>query len=324
MDAPETAAVTSKGISTPFRLLKEYASAIGFLLLFVVLSLSVPNFFSTTNLINVARQVSVNAIMAVGMTFVIISGGIDLSVGSVVALSGVTCAFLAKSSAGPVVAILVTLGLGAWIGFLNGFVITRARIPPFIATMAMLSIARGAALLVSGGTSVSSLGPIIGWIGRGYVGQIPVPVFLMLAVFLVGHYVLSQTRLGTYTYAIGGNERVAEVVGIPVNRVKIVLYVLSGILATVSSLILTSRLDSGQPLIGQGYEMDAVASVVLGGASLFGGTGHLIGTFFGASIIGILTNGLTLLNLSFYYQLAVKGLIIIIAVWIGKERTKTR
>jgi ribose transport system permease protein len=304
--------------------LREYAAVLGFSFLFILQALFISEFFSTTNLINVARQISVNAILAVGMTFVIISGGIDLSVGSGVAFLGVCSALLSTRGANFFLTLVITVLLGALMGLFNGLIITRAEIPPFIVTLATLSIVRGGALAISSGQSVSGLDPIYRWIGRGYIGPIPFPVCLMLAIFLIGHFILAKTRLGRYTYAIGGNENVSEIVGIHIRQIKVRLYIISGILTAVSALILTSRLNSGQPLIGQGYELDAVASVVLGGCSLFGGTGNLIGTFFGAAIIGILTNGLTLMNLSFYYQLAVKGIVIIIAVWIAKERRKKR
>lgn len=314
----------SVGVSRRPSPLAEYTAVAAFFVIFVIEAIFIPDFFNDTNLINVARQISINAIIAVGMTFVIISGGIDLSVGSGVALAGVFCALIITRTGSVGTAVVATIGLGIVIGLINGLVVIWAEIPPFIVTLATLSILRGGALAISGGQSVSDLGPVFAWIGRGYIGPIPVPVWIMLVTFVVGQFILSRTRLGTYTYAIGGNEATSQVLGIPIRRVKVTLYVVSGVLMALSAMILASRLNSGQPLIGQGYELDAVAAVVLGGASLFGGSGHLVGTFFGAATIGILTNGLTLLNLSFYYQLAVKGVVIIAAVWLGKERKAPR
>jgi ribose transport system permease protein len=303
---------------------REYTVILGFLLIFGLQSVLIPNFFTVQNIINVARQISANAILAVGMTYVIISGGIDLSVGSGVAFLGVFSAIMVTRHMGFVPTIVITLVAGTAIGLLNGLVVAYAKIPPFIVTLASLSVVRGAALAVSGGQSVSDLGPLYAWIGRGYFGPIPVPIIIMLVVYLVGYYVLSNTRFGVYTYSIGGSENISRIMGIRIESIKIRLYAISGFLMAIAAIILASRLNSGQPLIGQGFELDAVASVVLGGSSLFGGTGTLIGTFFGASIIGILSNGLTLLGMSYYYQLGIKGVIIILAIWIGKERKKER
>ncbi|HEX2864389.1 MAG TPA: ribose ABC transporter permease, partial [Deinococcales bacterium] len=302
------------------RLARDYAVPLASLVIFLGFSLLVPQFYSLDNLAAIARQVAMNGVIAAGMTLVMISAGIDLSVGSLIAVTSVVLALMIHGGLGLPVSIVLTLLLGAACGAVNGLLVTTGRVPPFIATLATLSILRGVALAVSGGTSVSDLGDNFVFLGRGEVLGVPVPLIILAVVFLVAHALLTTTRFGTYLYAIGGNERTCRTLGIPVDRVKFLTYTLVGTLTALAGIILTARLNSGQPLTGQGAELDAIAAVVVGGTSLFGGRGSVIGTVFGVAIIGMLTNGLVLLDLSFYYQLAVKGLVILAAVWVARDR----
>lgn len=293
-----------------------------FSIIFILFSFFIPRFYTIENLAAIGRQVSINGMIAAAMTLVIITAGIDLSVGSMLAFAGVAVALLIKTSLNPFFSIVITLLLGGLVGLFNGFMITKGHIPPFITTLATLSILRAAALALSGGTSVSNLGNVFVFIGRGTIFGLPFPLFLMILVFIICYYLLSQTRFGTHLYAIGGNEGISKTLGLQVNRIKVYVYVLSGIFASLAAIVLAGRLNSGQPLTGQGAELDAIAAVVVGGTNLFGGKGTIIGTAFGVAIIGMLTNGLILLNLSFYWQLAVKGFVILAAVWLAKERNE--
>lgn len=293
-----------------------------FLVIFSFFALFIPNFYSVNNILSVGKQIAVNGILAAGMTMVIITGGIDLSVGSMLALGGVFCATLFKAGFDPFLAIMITIGIGALTGSANGLVITKIGIPPFITTLATLSIVRGAALAIGGGKSVSGLGPVFAFIGRGELFGFPMPLVIMIVIFLVTGFTLSKTRYGVHLYAIGGGEDTSRVLGLKVNQIKVLVYSINGALAALAAILQMSRLNSGQPLTGVSAELDAIAAVVVGGTSLNGGRGRIIGTVFGVAIIGMLTNGLILLNLSFYYQLAVKGLVILLAVGMSTERKK--
>jgi len=259
--------------------------------------------------------------MAVGMTFVILTGGIDLSVGSVLALSGAICAGLLKGGSSMFVAIVAAIGVGVACGLVNGLFITKARIPPFVVTLGMTNIARGLTLIYTKGYPVSGFSPAFREIGGGYVAGIPIPIIIFLSIVLIAYVVLSQTKLGRYTYAIGGNEETVKLSGVNSSNYKTLVYVISGLTCAISALILTARLNSAEPIAGTGYETDVIAAVCIGGASMSGGRGSVWGSLLGALLIGVLNNGMNLLGVSPYFQQVVKGLIIICAVWLDKMKT---
>jgi ribose/xylose/arabinose/galactoside ABC-type transport system permease subunit len=299
------------------RLLRDYGSLLGLLLIGAVLSLLSDRFLTASNLINVARQVSINAIVAAGMTIVIITGGIDLSVGSTIALAG-CAALLAARPAGDVVGMLTGIVVAAGVGLLNGALIAWGRVPPFITTLATMTVVRGAALVLTHGEPiVKTAGPYL-WLGQAVIGPIPVPILLMIATLLAAHWFLSRTRWGTYVYAVGGNAEAARLAGISVAGIQILVYVLGGVLAGLAGLVLAARLSSAQPNTGVGFELDAIAAVVLGGTSLMGGEGTIWGTVVGAFIIGVLNNGFNLMNVSPFYQLIAKGGVIVLAVLVDQ------
>ncbi|NLZ54744.1 MAG: ribose ABC transporter permease [Thermoanaerobacteraceae bacterium] len=296
-------------------------SIIGLLLLSAILSVLSPRFLTYSNLFNVLRQTSLNAIIAVGMTFVILTGGIDLSVGSILAFSSAIAANMAHNNTSAAVAILTGLVVGALLGLTNGLIVTQGNVPPFIATLAMMTMARGATLVYSNGQPITGLGDGFYLIGNGYLGQIPIPVIITIGALLVAYYILSQTRTGRYIYAVGSNESAAKLTGINTKLVKTLVYAISGFTAALSGIIIASRLNSAPPTAGSGAELDAIAAVVLGGTSLAGGEGHIAGTFIGALIIGVLNNGLNLLNVSSYYQQFAKGVVILIAVLLDRRKS---
>lgn len=293
------------------------------LILEVVLVSFLSNAFLTwTNLMIVIRQVSMIAIIAAGMTVVIITAGIDLSVGSIVALSGAMGAGFMASSHSVVVGIFVGLAIGAIIGLVNGLLITTQALPPFIVTLATMVGIRGLTLVYTQGNPVIVNNPGFGAIGGGTLLGIPVPIIIMVVVFVLAYILLSYTRFGRYVYAIGGNEEAAKLSGVANNKVKILVYSLSGVLAGLSGLILTSRLASAQPTAGNGWELQAIAAVILGGTSLMGGSGGVVGTLIGALILGIISNALNLLNVSPFYQDVVTAIIIIVAVVTDSRLSK--
>lgn len=314
--------------------LAKFQSLIALVVLCIVLSLLSDKFMTVDNGWNVMRQISVNICISVGMTLVVLTSGIDLSVGSVLALCGAITAGLLKNGIEIpsnnlyigftlLGAILGGIIVGALLGWFNGFTITRFKVPPFVATLAMLTIARGLTMLWTKGFPISVLGDSFGYIGTGWMLGIPVPVWIS-ALVVVGAAVLTgKTPLGRYIYAIGGNENAARLSGININRVKIIVYSLAGSLAAIGGLIVTSRLDSAQPNAGISYELDAIAAVVIGGTSLSGGKGSIWGTVLGAIIIGVLNNGLVLLNVSPFWQQVVKGAVILLAVIIDKANSKS-
>ncbi|PLV58291.1 ABC transporter permease [Thermotoga sp. KOL6] len=303
-----------------WHLARSYPVVIGFIALVTVLSILSDRFLTVSNFLNVLRQVSIQAIIAFGMTIVIISGGIDLSVGSVFAFSAVVLASLLKQIGSIPLAILLSLGIGIMLGAFNGLLIAKAKLQPFIVTLATMAIARSFTLLYTNGMPITGFSRTFTFIGRGEIASIPIPVLIMFGVFFLTWYLLSQTKLGLYAYAIGGNEEAVRLSGVNVDRYKISFYVISGLYSAISGIILTARLNSAQPIFGQGYELDAIAAVVLGGASLTGGKGTVLGTLFGALIMGIINNGLNLLNVSPFYQQAVKGSIILAAVLLEREK----
>jgi len=275
-----------------------------------------PHFFTVSNLLNVLEQTSINAIIAAGMTFVIISAGIDLSVGSLVAVAGVALAARLQAGASVWTAIIVALAVGGGFGILNGLAITLGRLPPFIATLGMMSIARGCALLFTDGRPVSGFDAGFRAIATSRIAGIPSPVVITIVVYLVGHFVLARTRFGRYVYSIGGNEEATRLSGVDVRLHKTLIYGVSGLASAVAAIVLTARLNSAQPIAGIMYELDAIAATVIGGASLMGGEGGLGGTIIGALIMGVLRNGLNLLGVSSFVQQIVIGLVIVFAVLI--------
>jgi ribose/xylose/arabinose/galactoside ABC-type transport system permease subunit len=293
---------------------RQFGTLSGLIALCIVLWILTPHFMTVSNLLNVAQQTTLVAIIAVGMTFVIITGGIDLSVGSALAFSGVAMATLLQKGVPLGIALLAGLGAGLLCGLLNGLLITIGRLPPFIATLGMMSVARGAALVFTGGRPVSGFSDTFRQIAVGEIIHIPAPVIIMLAVYLIAHFVLTKTKLGRYTYAIGGNEEATILSGVNVRLYKTMVYGLCGLLSGLAAIILTARLNSAQPIAGMMYELDAIAATVIGGTSLTGGEGTIFGTLIGALIIGVLRNGLNLLDISSFVQQIVIGAVIIVAV----------
>lgn len=296
---------------------------LGLILLIVIVSIMNPSFLEPLNILNLLRQVSINALIAFGMTFVILTGGIDLSVGSILALSSAFVANMMLSGFDPIIAILLGCMVGGVMGMVNGLLITRGKMAPFIATLATMTIFRGLTLVYTDGNPITGLGDSLAFqlFGRGYLLGIPVPAITMIITFAVLWIILHKTAFGRRTYAIGGNEKATIVSGIKVPRVKIMIYSLAGMLSALAGAILTSRLNSAQPTAGTSYELDAIAAVVLGGTSLSGGRGRIVGTLIGALIIGTLNNGLNLLGVSSFYQMVVKGIVILIAVLIDRKKS---
>jgi ribose/xylose/arabinose/galactoside ABC-type transport system permease subunit len=303
--------------------LSRYGILIAFLVLIVLMSLLSPAFLKTSNIMNILRQTSVNGIVAVGMTFVIILAGIDLSVGSVIALAAVIAASFAHPGGYPlIVPVFAGLFTGALCGFLNGLIIAKRKIAPFIMTLAMMTIARGAALVYTNGRPVIELSDSYNRIGGSYFLGIPIPVIIFIIIIILGWILLSGTVFGRHVYATGGNKTAAELSGIITSKITIWVYTIAGLLAGLAGIVLSSRVMSGSPATGQGYELDAIAAVVIGGTRLTGGVGSISGTIIGVLIIGVMNNGLDLLNVSSYWQLVVKGLIILLAVVLEKKNTR--
>lgn len=302
----------------------EMLTLIGFFVLCLFFSFTADSFLTADNISNIIRQVSINGILAVGMTFVILTGGIDLSVGSVMAFTGTIIAgMMINVGLSPIVAVLIGIVLGVVIGYINGLFTSYARMPAIIVTLAMMEAARGLALLYTGGYPLSGLPDSFAFIGRGYLfGFIPMPAVIMVLVFLGAYIILNHLPIGRYVYALGGNEEAVRLSGIKVKRIKMFVYVISGITAAISGMIMTSRLSSAQPMAGEGYELDAIAAVVLGGTSITGGRGHIFGTFLGALLLGVLSNGLNLMGVSPYVQRVLKGVIIVAAIYYSSVRQK--
>ena len=302
------------------RILKNYGIVFAFFLVCAVLAWLSPVFLKWTNILNIIRQSSIYGIMAVGMTFVILTGGIDLSVGSILAFAGAVAAGLLKASAPLPLVIVVAIGIGALLGLVNGLVITIGRITPFVTTLGMMSIARSLTLIYCNGYPISGFGEEFRYIGGGDLLGIPLPIVVFLLTVVLAWVILAQTRLGRYTYAIGGNEETVRLSGIRTKLYKMAVYVVSGITCGFTALILTSRLNSAEPVAGTGYELDVIAAVVIGGTSLSGGRGGVWGTLVGALLIAVINDGMILLGISPYSQQLVKGLIIIGAVLLDRLR----
>ncbi|EGC81620.1 MULTISPECIES: ABC transporter permease [Anaerococcus] len=294
------------------------------IILIVFVSVLNPAFLQVNNLLNLMRQLIINGFIALGMTFVILTGGIDLSVGSTLAFTSAIFAGLLQNGMNTGLAILITLALGLCLGLINGLLITKGKLAPFIVTLATMTIFRGLTLVYMDGRPIS--GPkdnfAFQFLGKGQVFGIPFQVILFLIVYIVLSTLLNKTSHGRKIFAVGGNEKASFISGIKIDKVKVLVYVISALMAVVSGLVLTSRLNSAQPTAGSAYEMDAIAAVVLGGTSMTGGSGSLTGTLIGILILGVLNNGLNLLGVSSFYQQIVKGVVILIAVLIDRKRNK--
>lgn len=328
--------VTRESTAVPIKvrlagIAQQYGILIAFVLCCFFLTFASEYFLTTRNILNVLRQTSINGILAIGMTFVILMRGIDLSVGSLVALTGVVSASLATTSStamvagGPypvVIALAAGLAVGALCGAFSGMVVSRFNVPAFVATLGMLSAARGLTLLYAGGKPVPALTPEYRWIGTGDILGIPLPVIILGIVFLVSWWTLTYTRFGRHVYAAGGNPHAAEVSGINVTRIRLIVYVISGFLSGIAGMLLAARTGSGLTQAGIAYELDAIAAVVIGGTSLSGGVGRVTGTLIGALLIGVMNNGLDLLGVESYYQQVIKGMLIVAAVMLDQSKNK--
>lgn len=293
-----------------------------------IMALINPRFATIGNIVTVLRQTSINAVIATGMTFAILTGGIDLSVGSVLGFCGALAAYMVSSGIGVGLTLITALLIGTMIGYINGTLITAGRLQPFIATLGTVTLLRGGILVFTQGRPIG-LGSASGseaftHIGRGFAGPIPIPVIIMIAVFVLAHYILRHTKIGRYIYATGSNEEATMYSGIKTDKVKRFVYSVSGMMAALAGIIITARLGSAQPTAGVGYELDAIAAVVLGGTSMAGGIGTIAGTAIGALIIGVLNNALNLMQVSSYYQDVAKGIVILIAVLLDRKQKLSR
>ena len=327
-DAVRSQAIAARTLRTHRLILsaRQFGTMIGLVVLCAVLWILTPHFLTVSNLLNVAEQTSINAVVAVGMTFVILSGGIDLSVGSIVALAGVVLGTALQGGQPLYVAVPLALAAGLACGLANGALISWGGLPPFIVTLGTMSIARGAALLFTEGRPVSGFDPSFRVIATGRLGFIPAPVIVMALVYVVANFVLARTTFGRYVYAIGGNEEATRLSGVAVRFHKTMIYGVSGLMSAVAAVVLTARLNSAQPIAGMMYELDAIAATVIGGTSLMGGDGTLGGTLVGALIMGVLRNGLNLLGVSSFLQQIVIGGVIVVAVLLDtmlKRKNRT-
>lgn len=279
------------------------------------------NFLTWSNMMNMTRQTAINAILAAGMTFVILTGGIDLSVGAIVALSGVTGVYFTQYLPAPA-AILIGIAVGGVAGYINGFLTAKSRLPAIIVTLGSMTYLRGIAYVVTGGYPLILTNSTFKNLGQGYLGPVPIPIIIMILVYAVFFVVLKYTVFGRNVYMIGGNPEAAHLTGIKVVPRMTGVYTISGICAGIAGIILAGRLLSGQPNVGSGYELDAIAAVVLGGTSLSGGVGTIFGSLFGALFMGVLSNGLTLLSVPYYWQLIIKGIVIVMAIYVDHLRQK--
>lgn len=310
-------------------LIQEYGIFIAFLVLAAVLSVSNEFFLTAGNISNVLLQTSINGVLAIGLTFVILTRGIDLSVGSVVALAGIVSASFATTSAtagvvGSPYPVIVSLTVGVLVGVacgaVSGLIVSRFSVPAFVATLGMLSAARGLTLIYGGGRPVPALTPAFRWIGTADVFGLPAPVIILATVFAISWWILNRTRFGRYIYAVGGNPHAARTSGINTTRIQFVVYMISGGLAGLAGMLLSARTGSALPQAGIAYELDAIAAVVIGGTSLSGGVGRVTGTLTGALIIGVMNNGLDLMGIQSYYQQVLKGALIVGAVMLDQKR----
>ncbi|MFP3125907.1 ribose ABC transporter permease [Ectobacillus funiculus] len=312
----------AKGKLNIKELWNQYSTIVILVLMCVVLSVLTSNFLEVNNLLNVLKQISIIAILAAGMTFVILTGGIDLSVGSTVALSGVISVMLSQQGVNAIIAMAAGVAIGVAAGFVNGYLTAKVKLPAFIVTLGSFTYIRGLAYVVSAGYPIVLTDPLFKFFGAGDIVGIPTPIFIMAFIYVITFFILKYTMFGRHVYAIGGNEEAASLTGIKVGATLIKVYVISGLLSGLAGVVLAGRLYSGQPTAGVGFELDAIAAVILGGTSFTGGVGTIRGTIIGALIMGVLSNGLTLLNVSYYWQLVIKGAVIILAVLLDRLRTK--
>lgn len=304
---------------------QEFILLVVLLVLGTIFSLLTDTFLTIPNMLNVLLQISIIAILGFGVTIIIISAGIDLSLGSVMALVGMgTAAILTSSTPSIFLAILGGLLIGGIVGFINGITVAYIHLPAFIATLAMMSIARGVALVVTNAIPIYNLPESFLFLGSGFLWGIPTPIYVMISLYFILDFILRKTKFGRYIYAIGGNEEATRLSGINTRRYKLLVYVVGGICTGVAGILFTARLGSGQPTAGVGYELDAITAAILGGTNLFGGSGNLIGTLIGAFVMGVISNGQALLNISSYVQNIVRGIIVILAVGISTYQYMTR
>lgn len=305
-----------------FNYMGDYGALISLVFIVTLFSIISPEFRTSDNFLSLLRQSSINGFIAFGMTFVILTGAIDLSVGSVLALSTALCAGMITSGVPAGVAMLASLFIGAFLGLISGMLVTRGRLQPFIATLITMTAYRGLTMIYTNGKPISRLGEsmLLKSIGKGDVFGIPVPVILLILMFALFWFLLTKTTFGRYIYATGSNWKAAELAGVSIRKTKIIAYVISGVMAALSGLILLSRLNSAQPTLGSGYELDAIAAVALGGTSMSGGRGKIYGTFIGVLIIAVLNNSLNILDVPSYYQEVIKALVILIAVLSDRKR----
>lgn len=306
-------------------LVETYGLLLGFIFLCVFLSLASPYFFTLPNIFNVGRQIAVTAIIAFGMTFVITAAQIDLSVGSVVALTGViTAALLTRATLPTGTWLPLVLLIGCLVGLMHGFFVAKQKIPAFLLTLATMAVLRGLGFIYTQGHPIYISSQKFRAIGRGFIGPIPSPIVIMMGIWLFCYFILNQTRIGKYVSVVGESQEVARLSGINVDKVLIFVFVLEGALTAISGIIMASRLGTGSPQVALGLELDVIAAVILGGTSLFGGEGRMFGTLLGAMVIGTLVNGMTLLNISPYVQMVVRGLVILGAVWINMAKYRIK
>lgn len=317
---------TTAGKSIKKYLKENLGIIIAFFILCLFLSLNPitsKSFFTQKNIFNVLRQISSNLYLACGMTMVIILGGIDLSVGSIIALSGcIAAGWVSRYNLPIFAAILVGILVGLIIGMFNGLVISKTTIPAFIVTLATMNIAKGLAYVYTGGSPVRVVTKEWQFLGAGYIGPVPTPVVILGVILIITALIMNKTKIGRHIYAVGGNAQAAQFSGINVNKVKFFVHAFSGIMAGVAGVVLASRMYSGQPTAGEGAEMDAIAAVVVGGTSMAGGSGKIGGTIIGGLIIGVLNNGLNLLNVNSFWQYVVKGSVILLAVYLDYLKNK--
>nr|WP_280520323.1 sugar ABC transporter permease [Lactococcus nasutitermitis] len=305
--------------------LSSLTTLIALIALMIIITAINPNFLTTNNLLNLLLQVTANGFIAFGMTFVILTSGIDLSVGAILALSSAISAGLIAQGMPLPLAVLIAILLGGFLGAINGLLVAYGKLAPFIVTLATQMVYRGATLVFTNGNPITKhmSGFFLAYIGQGYLFGIPFPVILMVIVFIILYILLHKTAFGKSVYALGGNEKAAYISGVKLNKVKVIIYTISGVMSALSGLIITSRLSSATPQAGTGYEMYAIAAVVLGGTSLMGGKGRMTGTIIGVLIIGVLNNGLNIIGVSAFWQQVIEGIVILIAVLVDVLRNKT-
>lgn len=295
--------------------IKKYGIYVVLLLLVIFFSVSTDSFLVSSNLFNVARQVSMLGIASVGMAFVLLLGGIDLSIGSQITVVNIVAAWMmVKGNMNPVMSCFIALAISVFVGFLNGWIIANINMPPLIVTLSSMTILEGIAYIISGGIPIFGFPKSFSVIGQGYIGPVPIPVVIMIIILGIGSFILNKTYFGRYFYAVGGNEEAAKLSGIYVKRVKYLVYTLSGLFAGIAGVVMLSRTNSGQALAGKGFEFDVLTAVVLGGVSVNGGSGKMSNVVAGVLILGVLSNGMVLLNVSQYVQMVTKGIVLLVAV----------